>query len=371
MAKLKDLFTRESVAALASAVGSQVPAFQQETFLERVFDDGWDGLELKQRTRHITTVLHELLALEYRPALSVLRGALPRVGDDWTILWIFPDYVEVYGLEDWEASMPALETFTQRMSAEFAIRPFIVRHPERTMTRMLAWTQHESVEVRRLATEGCRPRLPWGIRLPDLVADPSPILPILEQLKNDGAETVRRSVANNLNDISKDNPRVVLDTLRRWQVPDGEPSQPEIDWITRHALRTLIKKGDPQALELLGYSSNPAIAVRSVTVEPEVVAVGDKVTFSFDIESLADEPQKLMIDYVVYHMRANGRLTPKVFKLSKSSIGPGEILRVRREHSFRPVSTRRYYPGDHAIEPKINGRQYDRVEFILKALAPN
>ena len=365
--KLKDRFTKESVADLASAVGNGVPAFQQETFLERVFDESWDGLELKQRTRHITTVLHDSLALEYRPALKVLQGALPQVGDDWTILWVFPDYVEVYGLDDWEASLPALETFTQRMSAEFAVRPFIVRYPERTMAQMLAWARHESVEVRRLATEGCRPRLPWGIRLPGLVADPSPILPILEQLKDDAAETVRRSVANNLNDISKDHPGIVLDVLYRWQALSG--GQPETGWITRHALRSLVKKGDPRALELLGYPSDPAIAVRSLRVEPEAVAVGSKVLFSFDIESLSDQPQRLMIDYVVHHMRANGSMTPKVFKLSKKTLQPGEVLRVERRHSFAPVTTRRYYAGQHAIEPKINGRVFERVKFVLEVPA--
>jgi 3-methyladenine DNA glycosylase AlkC len=365
--KLKDLFSEESVADLAAAVRTQARSFDPEAFLSQVFDDGWPDLELKQRVRHITTGLHDTLALDYRPALDVLHRVLPHVGDDWTILWVFPDFVEVYGLGDWEASMPALETFTQRMSAEFAIRPFIVRYPERTMAQMLVWAGHENAAVRRLATEGCRPRLPWGIRLPDLVADPSPILPILELLKQDEAETVRRSVANNLNDISKDNPGVVLDTLRRWQALSSEPA--ELDWTTSHALRTLVKQGDPGALELLGYSSDPAIAVRNLSVEPAVATVGDKVTLSFDIESLASAPQKLMIDYVVYHMRASGKLTPKVFKLSKRTIGPGGELRIVREHSFRPVSTRRYYPGRHAIEPKINGRVFERFEFCLEAPA--
>ncbi len=365
--KLKDLFNEESVAGLAAAVGTQVPSFESETFLARVFDEPWKDLELKQRTRHITTVLHDLLALDYRPALDVLRGALPHVTEDWFILMVFPDYVEVYGLDDWEASMPALEAFTQRMSAEFAVRPFIARYPERTMAQMLAWARHENADVRRLASEGSRPRLPWGIGLPALQADPSPILPILELLKDDESESVRRSVANNLNDIAKDNPGVVLDTLRRWQDCSGD--QPEIDWLTSYALRTLVKQGDPQALELLGYSSEPAIAVRNLAAQPEAVSIGGKLTFSFDIESLSDRPQNLVIDYVVYHMRANGSLTPKVFKLSKRTLRPGEVVRIEKRHSFAPVTTRRYYPGRHAIEPKINGRVFERVDFFLEVQA--
>ena len=365
--KLKDLYDKQSVPVLADAIQTQIPAFDREDFLARVFDDAWQDRELKQRTRHITTVLHEFLPSGYRSALNVLRGALPHTGDGWHILMVFPDYVEVYGMDDWEVSMPALETFTQRMSAEFAIRPFIVRYQDRTMAQMLAWAQHENAGVRRLATEGCRPRLPWGIRLPALQADPSPILPILEFLKDDESEPVRRSVANNLNDISKGNPQVVLDLLGCWQPGDSGEAQPGIDWLTSHALRTLVKQGDPQALELLGYPSNPAIAVINLTAHPDSIPMGSKLTFSFDIESLSGQPQKLMIDYVVYHMRANGKLTPKVFKLAKRTLAPGQVLHITKAHSFAPVTTRRYYPGQHAIEPKVNGRVYQRVDLFLEA----
>jgi 3-methyladenine DNA glycosylase AlkC len=230
------------------------------------------------------------------------------------------------------------------------------------MAQMLVWAGHESAEVRRLASEGCRPRLPWGIRLQALVADPSPILPILERLKNDPSESVRRSVANNLNDISKDHPGLVLDLLHGWQAG----ATAETQWITGHALRTLLKQGHPGALALLGYPGDAKIAVHNVAVEPRCIAFGDHVTLSFDIESQADEPLNLMVDYVVYHLRANGTLSPKVFKLTKKAIQPGEILRIERKHSFAPVTTRKYYPGEQAIEPKINGRLFGRVEFNLK-----
>jgi 3-methyladenine DNA glycosylase AlkC len=358
--KFKDYFNEQSVGSLAAAIGEAYAPFDAEAFAARVFDEEWAARELKERMRHITTVLHDFLPADYRAALDVLRRALPSV--EGIVKMVFPDYVEVYGLDDWEASMVALEQFTQEMSAEFAIRPFIVRYPERTMAQMLAWAGHESAEVRRLATEGCRPRLPWGIRLHDLVEDPSPILPILEGLKNDESESVRKSVANNLNDISKDNPSVVLDLLRSWQVDATE----NVQWITRHALRTLVKKGDPEALELLGYPRDPAIAVHNVTVEPQSIAIGQEVTLSFDVESLADEPLNLMIDYVVYHMRANGQLSPKVFKLAKKTLQPGEVLSITKKHSFAPVTTRKYYPGKQAIEPKINGKLFTRVEFLLE-----
>jgi 3-methyladenine DNA glycosylase AlkC len=353
---IKDLLNEQSVGTFSEAMQTTHRAFDREAFLARVFDADWPDRALKQRIRHITVVLHDSLPEDYGTALDILRRAMPHV--EGLILWVFTDYVEVYGLDDWQASIPALEQFTQRMSAEFAIRPFIVRYPERTMAQMLAWAGHESAEVRRLASEGCRPRLPWGIRLQALIADPSPILPILERLKNDESESVRRSVANSLNDISKDNPGVVLDLLHRWQSGAND----DVRWITGHALRTLVKQGHPGALALLGYPSDAEIAVHNLTVEPQAITMGDKVTLSFDVESRADEPLNLMVDYVVYHMRANGKLSPKVFKLTKKVIEPGKMLHIEREHSFAPVTTRRYYPGEQAI----NGQLFGRVGFELK-----
>ncbi|MFZ5917018.1 MAG: DNA alkylation repair protein [Chloroflexota bacterium] len=357
---IKDLLNSESVAALGDTIQRSSPTFDRQIFLERAFDADWPGRELKQRIRHLSGVLQDQLPADYRAALDVLRQAMP--GVEGIVLWVFTDYVEVYGLDDWEASISALKAFTQRMSAEFAIRPFIVRYPERTMAQMLTWAGHESAEVRRLASEGCRPRLPWGIRLQALVADPSPILPILERLKDDESESVRKSVANNLNDISKDHPDVVLEVLARWR----EHETSEIRWITNHALRTLVKKGHPGALELLGHSADVAVAVHNLAVEPHSIRIGDSVTLSFDVESLADEPQSLVIDYVVYHLRANGALSPKVFKLTRKTIQPGEMLHIVKKHSLAPVTTRRYYPGEQAIEPKINGQLCGRVKILLE-----
>ena len=358
--KIKDHFNESSVGALSAAIQQEYAPFDAEAFTARIFDEGWADRELKERIRHITTVLHGLMPADYRAALSVLQRAMPAV--EGIVLWIFTDYVEVYGLDDWQASIPVLEEFTRRMSAEFAIRPFIVRYPEQTMAQMLAWAGHESAEVRRLASEGCRPRLPWGIRLQDLVADPSPILPILERLKDDESESVRKSVANNLNDIAKDNPDVVLDLLRGWQAGASD----EVRWITGHALRTLVKQGHPQALALLGYGGAAEIAVHNLAAEPQRVHIGDEIRLSFDVESLAGEPLNLMIDYVVYHMRANGKLSPKVFKLTKRTIQPGEVLQIEKKHSLAPVTTRKYYPGQQAIEPKINGRLFGRITFHLE-----
>jgi 3-methyladenine DNA glycosylase AlkC len=367
--QLRDMFNSESVGALGTAIQAEYSAFDMQGFAAQVFDEGWDALELKGRMRHITLAMGRFLPADYGIALDILGRVLPSLAGHGFVKMVFPDYVEVYGLDDREASMPALEAFTQEISAEFAIRPFIVRDQDRTMAQMLRWSGHEHPEVRRLASEGSRPRLPWGMALPALKADPSPILPILEQLKGDEAETVRRSVANNLNDISKDNPAVVVDVLRRWQAEAADDARSEvsakIQWIISHALRTLLKQGRPEALELLGYASAPAIAVHNLAVEPEVVPMGGKVTLSFDVESLSDRPQNLMIDYVVHYVKANGSLSPKVWKLSKKTLQPRAMLHVARKHSFAPVTTRKYYPGEHAVEPQINGQLFERASFLL------
>jgi len=356
----KNIFNSQYVADLAEAVKARCPLFEEESFVAGVLDDGWESRELKERMRHISTTLHKFLPDDYQTALNILRQTAPQLNRYGFACMVFSDFVEVYGLDDYDASIPALEQFTQQVSAEFAVRPFIVNYQHRMMAQMLAWAKTDNEHLRRLASEGCRPRLPWGIALPAFKTDPSPILPILELLKNDESDTVRRSVANNLNDISKDNPAVVIEVLQRWQADNSD----EMRRLTRHALRTLLKAGNPDALEMLGYPP-PAIVVKNLLVEPKTVPSGSSVTFSFDLQSTAKEPQDLMIDYVVYLMRANGKQTPKVFKLSQRTIQPGEVIHLDRKISFEPVTTRKYYPGEHAIEPKINGQDFGRVEFVV------
>ncbi len=359
----ESLFNRDIVTGFAAAIQSVYPAFGGDAFLSDVFDENWSDRQLMDRLRHVTTVLHDHLPADYGQAAALLIEASPNLSGGGFIDMVPCDYAAVYGLYDLETSIALLEESTKLTSAEFAVRPFIVKYPEPMMSQMLVWADHEHASVRRLASEGCRPRLPWGIRLHDLIEDPASILPILEKLKHDPSESVRRSVANNLNDISKDNPEVVLDLLGSWN--DEEAGDEEIDWITNQALRTLVKSGDVAALELLGYPAEPQIVVRQVRVEPPRIATGEEVTLTYELESTADQDQKLMIDYVVYLVRANGRQTPKVFKHRKLSIKPGQVIQLQKKQSFRLVTTRKYYPGTHAIQPQVNGRRFELVEFEL------
>jgi len=226
---------------------------------------------------------------------------------------------------------------------------------------MLKWADHPNHHVRRLATEGCRPRLPWALAISALKKDPTPILPILEKLRNDPNDNIRHCVANNLNDISRDNPRVTLRVLQNWQDKDikGFP------YMLNQALRTLVKQGHPQALELLGFSNDPSIQVGNLILENNSLPIGENLTFKFEITSTADHSQWLMIDYIVHHQRAKGQLIPKVFKLKKKEIQTGETLLIKKKHGFQEVTTRRYYPGRHKLEIQINGKIYCHTDFDL------
>jgi len=358
---LKDMFNSKTVGALADAIKSEFDQFPRDKFIDIVFDPNWDQLALKARVRHITQTLGELLPPGYQERLSILKKALPHLTKQGFEKMVFPDFVEVYGLDDWNTSIEALEEFTKYVSAEFAIRPLISRYPDRTLNKMLKWADHPHPGVRRLASEGSRPRLPWGIRLNDLVEDPSPILPILEKLKDDSREEIRRSVANNLNDISKDNPGVVIQTLKRWQkVEDLNRNR-----LIKHALRTLIKNGHPEALELLGFSNNPQIDVLNISINRKQIMIGESVEFSFEIKSTADADQELMIDYIIHFLRANGKQSAKVFKLSQKTILPGEVLKIRKKHSFQVITTRKYYPGIQSFQPQINGNQFGKIDMLL------
>jgi 3-methyladenine DNA glycosylase AlkC len=358
---LKNMYSRVFFDELIAAFTQVYPVFDGAAFLQKIYDEGWEARSLKERTRHVTIVLRDLLPGNYRAAIAVLKDAAPLVRQHSYPIIFFPDFVELYGLDDWETSISALEFFTQIISAEFAVRPFIIQDTPRMMAQMVAWAGHESEHVRRLASEGCRPRLPWAMALPDFKRDPSPILPVLERLKNDPSEYVRRSVSNNLNDIAKDHPDVVIDLLRRWSVDANH----EVTWIINRALRTLVKAGHTEALDLLGFSE-AQVEVKSVVLSAETIQLGDSLTFTFEVESHADAPQNLVIDYVIYFVKANHRVAGKVFKLAQKQIQPGETLRIQKKHPFVPISTRKYYPGEHALALKINGALFDGQTFNLR-----
>ena len=355
---LKDMLTRDTVAALASCIAHADERFDPDAFVADVFDESWSGLELKQRTRHITATMAIHLPSAYPDALAVLLAAArtaPELG--WEAM-SFSDFVDVYGLDDPGRSIPALAEFTKLASAEFAVRPFILAYPDRMYATMLAWTGDDDWRVRRLASEGCRPRLPWGMALKPLQADPAQILPILSALRLDESEDVRRSVANNLNDIAKDHPDVVIDVLTEWQ--DGEA---ETAALTRHALRTLLKRGDPDALRLMGQDPDAPCVADGFRVDPGSPMIGDKARFHVTLVSEASTRQSFRIDLVVGFLKANGSRSRKVFTVKTIDLDPGESVDLSRLVTFEQLSTRRVHPGTHAAAIQVNGAERASIHF--------
>jgi 3-methyladenine DNA glycosylase AlkC len=356
--KLKDLFfTASSIGQLGKTIKQAYPAFDQEKFTALVFDADWGDKELKQRMRHVTRCLHETLPKEYPEALALLLEIAPSSGGFDAM--VLPDYVECYGLDDWDRSLPALAFFTRFASSELAIRPFIVQDPERAMEYLYVWAEDDNHHVRRLASEGCRPQLPWAMALPMFKEDPSPILPVLEKLKADESEYVRKSVANNLNAISKEHPELVLDICERWYGQDDRT-----DWIVKHACRTMLKAGNRRAMLLFGFADPTNISVENLTLESETPAIGDELPFTFDLQVGTEEPSKVRLKYAVHYARAKGKVSRKVFQIREDTFEPGTHS-ISRKLSLVDQSTRKHYPGDHEISIFVNGIEKAKATFQL------
>lgn len=353
---LKYLYNKHLIQSVANEIKKHYELFDIISFTKTIFDDHWNAKELKERMRHISTTMHSFLPQNYEKSLDILMAVSSKFnGFEYMF---FQDFVEVYGLEEYKISMPALAHFTQFASSEFAVRPFIIKYPEKMMKQMTAWSLSENYHIRRLASEGCRPRLPWAMALPVFKKDPSKILPILENLKNDESEYVRRSVANNLNDIAKDNPHIVKNIAKKWF---GQTST--LNKLVKHACRTLLKQGDSETLILFGFAEPAHIQIKNFIVQKSV-KTEERLTFSFTLLTTQKTLGKLRIEYNINFMKANGKQAAKIFKISEADFSIKE-KNVKKEHSFKYISTRKYYPGKHGLEIIINGQKFAEDSFEL------
>lgn len=365
---LRDVFRPQVVNDFAKSIKNNYPEFDEAGFVKTICSQLPD-LQFGERSKLITQTLYHYLPKDYNIAISILLASLiPEIGGEageteWERFIIMPQcaYVSQYGKAHYDLSMKALYEMTKRFSAEGDLRTFVELEPERSLSILHEWAQDSNVHVRRLVSEGTRPRLPLGRRLKLFIQNPKPLIDLLEKLKNDPALYVRRSVANNLNDIAKDNPDIVVETLERWQ----SPHTPEMDWMIRHATRTLIKQGHPGALKLLGSPHEAQVEIATFLVQQSVLQLGNSLDFSMALQSTADAPQQLIIDYVIYYMKKNGSHAPKVFKWTKRTLQPGETLILTRKQHFRPISTRQYYNGEHLIAIQINGKELIKKSFRL------
>ena len=346
--RLKDLFFSEDfLAELGKAIKEVYPDFDRDGFHQKIYSEDWDKKELKQRMHHTTQCMAAALPEDYSEALKILMEVAPHF--EGFNAMIFPDFVESRGLNDWELSLPALAFFTPLCSSEFAIRPFLAEDPERALGYMYEWARDDNHHLRRLASEGCRPRLPWAMSLPGFKKDPTPILQILEILKDDPVEYVQKSVANNLNDISKDHPEVVLDICERWY---GQ--SPNTDWIVKRACRTMLKEGNKRALVLFGFGDPGRIEVDGLTFTRESVSIGEELLFSFEIKLHAEEVQRVRLEYAVDYVKSRDKISRKIFQIKEADFKPGNHT-ITRKHSFKDLSTRKHYPGRHRFTIILNG----------------
>ena len=347
----KDRISPAAVKGLADDLGAAWPDFPAGRFAVRA-NGGLESLEMKARVAQVADALAEALPDEFDRAAGVIELALARPGFDGWIVFPVNDWVARYGIDSPEVALPLLGELTSRWSAEFAVRPYIERHPELAFAQLGDWTSSEDEHRRRLASEGSRPRLPWASRLRSLIEDPSPALALLDRLVDDASAYVRKSVANHVNDISKDHPALAVETVSDWLAAD--PASERRRWIASHGLRSLVKAGAPDALRLLGYDPDADLKLGRFTVSPESVRSGEEVLIEFDLTAAGRTP--VMVDYRIHHAGAAGRRSPKVFKLKRAVLEPGVPVSFRREHAIREVSVRRIHPGPHLIEVQVNGR---------------
>lgn len=354
---LKNSYNGQYIAQLAETLESHQRGFDRKAFTASVFDADWQARELKARMGHIRKCLHRHINLPFEEALKVLLPAAEDFGGYEAMF--FPEYIEVYGQQHWRLSMHALALLTQYSSSEFAVRPFIAQDSERMMEQMSRWAEHENEHVRRLASEGCRPRLPWANALPAFKQNPAAVLPILTQLRTDDSLYVRRSVANNLNDIAKDNPQLVMDWAQQYH---GQ--SPLTDWIIKHGSRTLLKRAHPQALALFGFGDVAHIAVSDFQLADNTASIGGELAFAFQLSGNGQLLGRLRIEYAIDYMKANGRLARKLFKVAEADYGQTQVEFQRRQ-SLRPMSTRKHYPGLHRVAVVVNGVELAQQEFEL------
>ncbi|WP_244111753.1 DNA alkylation repair protein [Burkholderia gladioli] len=358
---LKDSMGERQFRSLLSTLKLIERSFDTRRFLA-VALDGLDELSLMARVRRASLAIEagaQALPGGYETVLTLLAEAAPHLGGGFLSL-VAPDYVGQFGRHDFDRSMAALAFFTRFGSSEFAVREFLRDDPRRALATLRDWSRHEDQAVRRLASEGSRPRLPWSFRLREIEADPALAAPILDNLRADPSDYVRRSVANHLNDVTKLHPDWVLERAAAWGGADAGTR-----WIVRHALRTLVKRGDARALALLGASGAARIEAVPFAVTPARIELGETVTLAAELVSTAQDVQRLVVDYRIGYVKKNGSTAHKVFKLRELTLAPGQRIDIVRSQRIRDFTTRTHYAGRHGVELIVNGAVVAQAHFDL------
>lgn len=362
---LKDFYNNNFYNILADVIKKFYPEFSKEKFFNEVFTSEFAKYELKQRMRHTTLILRKHLPQNNTDSVNIINQICDEFKSSKRNLngfefMIFPDYIELFCIDELELAITSIEKITQLISCEFAVRPFLIKYRERMEVQMLNWSKHSHHGVRRLSSEGIRPRLPWAMALPYYKKNPELIISILENLINDDNESVRRSVANNLNDISKDNPEIFIKFLKKWK-GNSELS----DKILKHASRTLFKKGDTEVLKIFGLKNSDKIIFSNFKLKSDKIKSGEKLFFEFSIENTGRKSENLRLEYAIYFRIKSGRQNKKVFKISEKILKKNEKINFQKYHNFKPITTRKFYEGEHQISIIINGVEKKIKKFNL------
>jgi len=369
----KNFFSRNLIDQMGDHFGRASKSFDRKRFV-KLAAANLEELELKERSNQIKDALHATLPDDFNKAASIMVKSLHPENDvdlsdismdeqgirGWAVMPM-TEYVAEAGLDEFDLGMEVQKELTKRFSAEFGIRYFLLEDQARALGIMAGWADDDNYHVRRLVSEGTRPRLPWGIRLHQFIEDPEPVIPLLEKLRDDPKEYVRRSVANNLNDIAKDHPARVAQIARDWMAGAGTQRQK----LVRHACRTLVKDGYGPALEALGFGS-PEVELGYFRLSSETLDLGQSIELDLEFSSTAKTSQNLVLDYAVHHQKSNGSTSPKVFKWKTLELKAGQTFTGQKKHGIKPITTRTYYPGRHEIQVLVNGESLARAGFDLR-----
>ncbi len=364
MSLIKDIYSPAFYDKFSDTVIRVVPSFNKKKFIAEIFNEDFKTKEWKDRMKHTTRVFHDVLSVDFPQAIRHIARIIAQLkkenfGEDSLAFIFFPDYIESYGQDDFEHSVKAFEQITQFVSCEFAVRPFILKYGQKMIGQMTLWSEHENYKVRRLASEGSRPRLPWAMALPELKKNPTPILPLLENMKNDPSEWVRRSVANNLNDIARDHPDVVIEIAAKWRGLSRET-----DAIIKHGCRTLLKQGHAEVLKQYGLESKNLELADFKIITP-TVKIGDSLEFAFSVRNTNPAPHTVRLEYGIYYKKSKGHLAKKVFKISERLYAAGEQIQIQRKQPFKLITTRTFHTGGHQLSIILNGEEKELLNFEL------
>jgi 3-methyladenine DNA glycosylase AlkC len=369
---LKQFFSPALVRRLADDVGRAHPHFDRTAFVKQA-SRGLETLELLDRGRHISRALAGHLPRAYPVAVQILLASLgpehtsdELLGAGMAPFFYYPHtlFVAEHGLGHFDLSMRAQYELTKRFSAEGSIRPYIAADPERTFAVLRTWAGDGNPHVRRLVSEGTRLRLPWAARVAWLDEHPERVIDLLELLKDDPSTMVRRSVANNLNDLGKVHPALLMATAAAWL----EGGSAERRALVEHALRTAVKRGEPAALRLLGYGGKAAVSIEDVRFTPARVKIGGRVVFSFAVRSRSRQPQDLLVDVALHFVKSRGHASAKVFKIKRIALAPGQRVALQKSFSLAVHTTRVPRPGKHAVDVIVNGKSVRVGAFQVTAL---